>query len=230
MVKPPTVVFFDIDGTLIDTAGAGRAAMLRALSRLSPGASPGEAVDFAGRTDRAIAHDLLRTAGISPDPDTVEVFFQFYCEALPETLAERPEGRVLPHVPEVLESLRNRPDTVLALLTGNIRRGAYTKLAHFGLARYFPCGGFGDRFVDRRMVARDALEAVRRFLSCEPDPQRCFVIGDTVHDLRCARAIGAVPVAVLTGWAQANELAKEKPHAVLETLAELEQLLPPPKP
>ncbi len=225
MRQPPTVVFFDIDGTLIDTAGAGRAAMLRALQRLKPGAKPESPVDFAGRTDRAIAQDLLLAAGLDPDPDTVEVFFQFYCELLPETLCERAEGRVLPDVPEVLDRLQQRHNTVLALLTGNIRRGAYTKLAHFGLARYFPCGGFGDRFVDRRMVARDALEAIRRYLACEPDPRRCFVVGDTVHDLRCARAIGAVPVAVLTGWAEAEELRNEQPYAVLQTLAELEPIL-----
>ena len=224
--EAPTVLFFDIDGTLIRTGGATRAAMARALKALFGIEAATVDVDTVGRTDRAIICDLLELYGIDPEPATLEEFFRTYCALLPETLAARRRGRVLPGVRETLEQFSQRPNTVLALLTGNLRRGAYAKLAHFGLAHYFPCGGFGDHHLDRRDVAREAVEAIRRHLAVEPDPARCYVIGDTVHDIRCAHAIGAVPIAVLTGWTSAAELYAEQPYAVLETLDELQSILP----
>ena len=52
-----------------------------------------------------------------------------------------------------------------------------------------------------------------------------MVIGDTVHDISCARSIGAYAVAVPTGGATREELAAAKPDLLLESLSDAEPLL-----
>lgn len=222
---PRTIIFFDIDGTLIDTAGAGRAAMLRAL-RESFGVEPRIVeVDFAGRTDRAIARDLLLAHGLNADEQTLDRFLSDYVQFLPEELARRPQGRVLPAVHDVLNRLVARHDVAMGLLTGNVREGAYRKLSHFGIDHFFQFGGFGDRWLDRADVARDALDAARMRFGSSVSPGACWVIGDTVHDIACARAIGARAIAVLTGGSAPEALREAGPDAVLQTLAEIDTLL-----
>jgi phosphoglycolate phosphatase-like HAD superfamily hydrolase len=106
---------------------------------------------------------------------------------------------VLPGVAGLLDALRARPDVFLALLTGNFEEGARIKLEHFDLWRYFKCGAFGDDAADRNALVPFALDRAR---ACGLDaiaPEDVFVVGDTPHDVACARAVGAVPVGVATG-------------------------------
>ncbi|RMF58124.1 MAG: hydrolase, partial [Calditrichaeota bacterium] len=132
------LLLFDIDLTLITTAGAGRAAMTRAFQRLF-GASEGlDGVSFAGRTDVAIFKDALRTLELPWSKQREDDFKRLYFANLSEELA-KPNSRkhVKPGVSELLQTLENRPDVVLGLLTGNWRRGAELKLRHFHLWHYF---------------------------------------------------------------------------------------------
>ncbi len=220
-----TVVFFDIDGTLIKTAGASRASMLRALRELYGVQANELYVDAVGRTDRAIVRDLLALHGLEPTDREVERFLARYVEYLPGELRRRPKAHVLPGVPDVLERLSRRPDVAIGLLTGNARHGAYRKLRHFGLDHFFPFGGFGDRWLDRADVAKEALEAAEKSLGQTIDPGKCWVVGDTVHDVTCARAIGAKAIAVLTGWSLVSDLYAVGPDAVIDDLTELDTLL-----
>src|SRR5262249_19131903 len=147
-----------------------------------------------------------------------------YLNLLPATLAEH-QGRVLPGIATLLESLRGRDDVVLGLLTGNVRDGARLKLGHYGLYEHFVCGGFGDEHFDRDDVAREALAAGRRRLNGSVDLARTWVIGDTPLDVRCARCIGARAVAVGTGWHSLDELAATAPDLLVADLTDPGPLL-----
>jgi phosphoglycolate phosphatase-like HAD superfamily hydrolase len=110
-------------------------------------------------------------------------------------------------------------------LTGNVRAGAQAKLGHFQLFDHFAFGGFGDLHFDRDDVAREALSAVQSHLDGEVNPERIWVIGDTPLDVRCARAIGARAVAVVTGWHSQEELSASRPDLLLPDLADPTLLL-----
>ena len=117
------------------------------------------------------------------------------------------------------------PGVVVGLITGNVHHGARIKLGHFGLWDRFSFGGYGDRHADRDDVARDALAAVERHLKRSVDPSNVRVIGDTPHDVRCARAIGARAVGVLTGWHDRAEMLACAPDLLLDDLSDHDALL-----
>lgn len=197
----PKVLLFDIDGTLVLTGRAGVRAMNRACEQVIGHSNALEGVAVAGRTDWIILHDALRAIGHEMDEDLFARLRDTYVTLLREEILLPGEGvkAVLPGVAGLLDALRARPDVFLALLTGNFEEGARIKLEHFDLWRYFKCGAFGDDAADRNALVPFALDRAR---ACGLDgiaPEDVFVVGDTPHDVACARAVGAVPVGVATG-------------------------------
>ena len=179
------IYLFDIDGTLIDTQGAGRDAMIVALAKEFNTHSDFENVVFAGRTDRAIVSDLFQLHSIVDNDTNWNRFCMTFTEHLPEHLKRR-NGRVLPGIVPLLDRLAARSDVVLGLLTGNLREGARWKLSHYGLYDYFTSvngaiGAFGDIHRDRDDVARDALAAEWS----PPRRQRPIGLGNRRHPQRC---------------------------------------------
>ncbi len=218
------VCLFDIDGTLINSGGAGKAAMLEALRTEFGVRETLPSVPFAGRTDRAIGYDLLRAYGVEDDEANWQRLRAAYLTHLPACLARHP-GRILPGVAALLAELRTREGVVVGLLTGNVRAGARIKLEHFSLFQHFAFGGFGDRHLCRDDVAREAIRAAEAHLRTPPHPDRLWVIGDTPLDGRCARAVGARAVAVATGWHSAEQLAAENPDLLLTDLSDPAEVL-----
>jgi phosphoglycolate phosphatase-like HAD superfamily hydrolase len=209
------VLFWDIDGTLLTTGRAGILAWEGATAALL-----GHAVDFAtletaGLTDVEIGAGILRRFGL--DPARLPELVRAYEARLPESLAER-RGQVLPGVREILDSLRGDPGVHALLLTGNTEAGGRAKLRHYGLDRYFAHGAFADGAPDRLAIARRALDLARDLLGGRLALERTYVIGDTPHDVRCAREIGARAVAVASGSYSTAELARHAPWWVLDAL------------
>jgi phosphoglycolate phosphatase len=209
---------FDIDGTLLASGGAGKAALELAFSEIFDIPLRVQ-IPYSGRTDRAIARDLLRTHEIDDSLENWQRLLAGYLARLPDSL-NRHNGRVLPGILAVLDALQQRADVAIGLLTGNVRAGARVKLGHFGLYDHFAFGGFGDHHFDRDDVAREALTAVRAHLGDRATPERVWVIGDTPLDVRCARAIGANVVAVATGIHTCEQLREAKPDLTLADLAD----------
>lgn len=218
------VCFLDIDGTLVSTGGAGQAAFVVTLAKdfgIHDAKSTG--VAFAGRSDKAIAADIMRLHGIEPTPEVWERFRAAYVQRLGEVLPQY-KGRVLPGVVALLERLDERKDTALGLITGNVARAAEHKLRYYELWHWFPFGGFGDEHPDRNDIAAAALAAARSHLSGTAH-RELVVIGDTPNDVRCARAIGALSVAVPTGNTSIDVLRAAEPDVLVETLEDIEPIL-----
>jgi phosphoglycolate phosphatase-like HAD superfamily hydrolase len=217
------VYLFDVDGTLISSGGAGKAALEAGLAELF-GIHEALRIPLSGRTDRAILLDLFQVHSLPDTPENHQRLREAYLRHLPACLT-RCLGRVLPGVTALLEHLKGRRDAAIGLLTGNVRAGARVKLGHFGLFDYFAFGGFGDLHHDRDDVAREALSETRRHLGNDIPAERIWVIGDTPLDVRCARAIGAKAAAVVTGWHAREELAACGPDVLLDDLSDPGPLL-----
>lgn len=220
-----TVLFWDIDGTLLSTARAGIFA-LEDAAEVQLGRRPDfSTLDTAGLTDHAIAALALEREGGDVSERAVHEFIAVYERRLPERLTLR-TGYVMPRVTEVLEALDGRPGVLSLLLTGNTRAGARAKLLHYGLAGHFMDGAddlhgaFSQDLDSRESVARRARELACECLGRSLDPDRAFVIGDTPHDIAAGRAIGARTVVVATGTYGRVELERLEPWLALDELPE----------
>ncbi len=214
---------FDIDGTLLASGGAGKAALESAFTG-EFGVELRVQVPYSGRTDRAIMRDLFRLHDIAETAASLQKLLSGYLHRLPDSLRQH-NGRVLPGIEALLAELRRTPKVAVGLLTGNVQAGARTKLGHFGLFEHFDFGGFGDHHFDRDDVARDALAAVHRCVGPHCTADHVWVIGDTPLDVQCARAIGARVVAVATGVHTRAELAPTHPDLLLDDLSDPAPLL-----
>lgn len=232
--RPMHICFLDIDGTLVLTGGAGKAAFARTFDEDFGVPAIDAEVAFAGRSDRAITMDLFRAHGIAPSPENWERFRTGYLARLGDALADQ-QGAVLPGVNELLAALADRGDVALGLLTGNLRDGARRKLSFYDLWHWFPFGGFGDEYLDRCEIAAAALAAAHDHLrdrgsngspnSVAAEVHQILVIGDTLHDIVCGRSIGARCVAVPTGQSPAEVLRSGEPDVLVETLQDLDPIM-----
>ena len=206
------LVLWDIDGTLVNSAGHGRHAFEDAF-RVVVGREP-EWVDYAGRTDHQIAMSMLN--GSSEHLPAL-------LDLLAVKLAEREEliaaeGHVYPGVPETLAALHEADAVVNSLLTGNIEANAAVKVGAFGLDRWldFEAGAYGSDPHERRS---DLVEIAReRAAARYGEPTGAVLVGDTPLDVLAAREAGARAVAVATGFADPDDLRESRPDALLQDL------------
>jgi phosphoglycolate phosphatase-like HAD superfamily hydrolase len=216
----PTVLLFDIDGTLINAAGAGRRALERAFLRRF---GSGRFLEFAfdGMTDPHIVEAGLRTAGIGGAEIETEMgrMLASYLEILRETCAAATNFRVHAGVEAALEAAARCAAVAVGLGTGNVAEGARLKLDRVGLARHFGFGGYGDDSPDRAtLLAVGARRGAERVGAALEDC-RVVVIGDTPRDIAAARAMGAECAAVATGSYPLEELRALAPTFAFDDLA-----------
>jgi len=213
---------FDIDGTLLVTDGAARESFAAALRDFLGIEDDLRDIGFAGRVEPLILADILRKHRIQLEDGQEARFWNHVFDRM-RTSFHPGRGRLLPGVVELLASLEQESDWVPGLLTGNMTQMARIKLERFGIAERFRFGAFGEEAPDRNALA---VEAVRRVADRYGVPaERCVVVGDTEHDVACARAAGAKVIAVATGGTSRAELETFAPDLVLDDLTGTERLI-----
>jgi phosphoglycolate phosphatase len=218
------LLLFDIDGTLIHSGGAGVHALKSAFKeRFGIDDDLGN-IEIAGMTDSGIVVSILKKHKIPPTTENVSAFLDSYVHFLSSELPRR-KGKLLPGVLELLQRLKSRPHLLLALLTGNVSRGAQLKLEHYGVWHFFEFGAFADDHQDRNRLgpfarARAKEKHGREFAASEID-----VIGDTPRDIACGKALGARTIAVATGTWSRDELGKYEPDFLIDDLSNVETVI-----
>lgn len=221
------VILWDVDGTLVQTAGVGAEAFTTAIETLYGVPAGNHGVSLAGKTDPQIAREILTVLDLHDDAEA----------RLPGLLAEterlvaagrdriRERGLVLPGVPALLKGLRG-PDTVQTVLTGNTAANAAVKLEAFGLPRWLDLevGAYGSDDPDRNALVKIALGRVERRYG-PVDRSRVWVIGDTPLDAACAQAGGVRCLLVASGFAARSALDAAGADHVVDDLTDTEAIL-----
>ena len=220
------MLLFDIDGTLLNSGGAGRRAMDRAFEEVHGIADGFRGIEMAGRTDTIILAEALRKHKIREQAEQIEAFKRHYFELLQDEIRVSNERQgVMPGIRRLLDRLSKHPEVTLGLLTGNWRQSGLIKLRHFGLADFFKAGAFADDAANRDELVPVAVERCHELTGKTPKPGDVWVIGDTPRDVACARPHGARAVAVATGNYSLEELAASKPDALFPDFSDLETFL-----
>ena len=222
------LVLFDIDGTLLNSGGLGRASMQRALGMVF--GSPGNpAYRYDGKTDKQIVRDVMRLEGHSDEhiDSRMEKLIDLYLEGL-RTGAKSGKFnvRALEGVPELLDALEAREDILLGLLTGNVEPGARTKLTAAGInPDRFRVNAFGSDHEHRPELPAIAQRRASETLGLDIAGDRLIVIGDTPADIECGRALGAKAIGVASGHYTVEQLEAHNAYAVFPSLKNTQQVL-----
>jgi len=223
------LVLFDIDGTILLTAGAGRRAITTALREEVGVVDAFQQVRFDGKTDPQIVGELLAAAGHAAphEAERVEALCRRYVALLEAELAH-PESSttVMPGVHDLLDALEARREVVLGLLTGNVAEGAALKLRAAGLApARFAVGAYGSDAAHRPDLPAIAARRAESHFGRVPSGHEVVIIGDTPADVACGAPIGARAIAVATGAYTEADLAACGAHAVFADLSDTRRVL-----
>lgn len=182
-------------------------------------------VSFAGKTDPQIAYELLALTGMSRAAvdERLATLWPIYLDNLRREIREI-EVQVLPGIRPLLTALEeDRDDTVLGLLTGNVREGAQIKLAaaNIGFER-FRVGAYGSDHAERPELPAVAVRRAEAATGHHFRGKEVVVIGDTPNDIACGEALGVRTVAVATGSYTRHQLGECGPDHVFDSLQDLD--------
>jgi phosphoglycolate phosphatase len=220
---------FDIDGTILLTAGAGRRAITAAIGEMVGHSAAFDRIRFDGKTDPQIISEMLEAVGQQGPHSSERV--NSLCRRYVALLAlelERSASRatVMPGVHQLLDRLEAVPDVVLGLLTGNLADGATLKLRAAGLdPGRFRVGAYGSDAAERPDLPPIAAERAQGYFGRVPGGSEVVIIGDTPADISCGQCIGARTVAVATGAFSVSDLEACGAYAVFPDLSDTERVL-----
>ncbi len=228
------LVLWDVDYTLIDSDGVGRELYQAVFGEMFGGDMP-QPESMAGRTDRAIAVEVLTLAGVDEPRGRVDEFHRLMAARAPGLaglVVER--SQVLPGAGEAIAALARLGEAdgpgspadgrgvVQSLLTGNIRPLAEVKLGPLGLTEHLDlnAGAYGSAHEVRAELVHEARRNAARAYTGDFAGDATVIVGDTPLDVEAALATGARAVGVATGRFTVSELAAAGAHAVLPDLAD----------
>ncbi len=221
------LVLFDIDGTLLLSAGAGRRAIHAAFRERGVDLATVSGIRFDGKTDPQIIVELLEAAGHPPPhtPARITELLDLYVSHLERDLTEHGHrSRVMPGIPALLDALEADVGVVLGLLTGNVVTGARLKLVAAGLdPERFVVGAYGSDHHRRNELPPVAARRAEPHFGRVPSGAEVVIIGDTPADVRCGDCIGARTIAVATGGYTVSELEATGADRVFADFAEVER-------
>ncbi|HYJ10297.1 MAG TPA: HAD family hydrolase [Polyangiaceae bacterium] len=220
-LKRPTVLLFDIDGTLVHLGGVGRRAFESAFERLHGRRDACRKLRFDGNTDRSAARFGLEAIGLSASEAAIDALLETYLAELDAEVAraDRATFRIYAGVEATLQAVA-ATSAAVGLGTGNVERAARIKLEQLNLYGYFGFGGFGCDHEQRVEIIRRGAERGAARLGKPLSECRVVVIGDTPRDIDAARGIGAEAIGVGTGAFSAEQLrAHGAPHAFADLTA-----------
>lgn len=215
------LVLFDIDGTLLWPKGVGRESTRRAMREVFGTEAAIDHHNFGGKTDWFTLHELLSEQGYTENRigQMMPVYEQAIARHLTEIISSFPV-QPCPGALELVAELRRR-GLLLGVLTGNVSTTAPVKLRAAGFdPSWFPIGAYGSEAADRNLLPFLALERTRQLLRQPIMPEQVVIVGDTPADVACARALGGIAVAVLTGFSTREAIAEAAPDYVLDDLTQ----------
>ncbi len=214
------LILFDIDGTLLMGKGIGREATRRAMLEVFGSEGTLQSHQFGGKTDWLTLSEVLASLGYTADD--IGGYMPRYERVLAQHMAELIvdfEVNALPGALDVVNHLRQHDAVLIGIVTGNVAMTAPVKLQAAGFdPAWFPIGAFGSEALSRNDLPILAMERASQHLAVAITAQQVTIIGDTLADIECARAVGAQAIAVATGFTAREELVAATPDYLLDDL------------
>jgi phosphoglycolate phosphatase-like HAD superfamily hydrolase len=243
---PPThLILFDIDGTLI----SAKEELAQSTDGHAKDLTLFDEVEFmrqsihevtkmkvapykyrpSGKTDAEIVFELLEDTPFDEKKiyELMPALRDNYLERLKKLFNGPKSTDLMPGLPFLLLELAKREEGLLTLMTGNFEAAARIKLGTQGLEDYFvfEAGAFGDRAKSRMELPALAVEKTKRLTGQDFQGKKVIIVGDTLHDVRCGKPLGAKTIAAATGSYSKDELAAEGPDHLFDDLSDIPKVI-----
>ncbi len=220
------LVLFDIDGTLVNTGGAGSESMRIAFEQIWGISNGFKNIFMMGKTDFSILMEALKNNNLTPDEYKVNDFLENYFQILKQEIKKDRTGKkICPGIIPLLKSLYKRKNYTLSLLTGNYKKSAFIKLNHFNIGHFFHDGAFCDDTEKREEMVPIIKKRIEKKEKTKIQNNDIFVIGDTPSDINAARRNGVHAVGVTTGIHTYKELQSHTPDHLFTDLSDTDRVL-----
>ena len=189
-------IFFDLDGTLVDTAPDMVAVLLRLQDQHNQ-----ERVSFELARNNVSngAIGLLRLAFPHADEDDLQALLEEYLADYQRSLCI--DSDVFPPLRELLDTLdaENRP---WGIVTNKPQRMTNPLVQQLGLSENAVCTVSGDTLTERKPHPAPLLHAAKL---AGVAPEQSVYVGDARRDIEAGRAAGMATVAVGFGYITEHE-------------------------
>lgn len=214
------LLLWDIDGTLLMSKGATREAKAQAMIEVFGVDGEVRTHNFGGKTDWRILHEVLADTDFTSEDigERMARYEVLFAEKLAAVIGNF-DVEALPSALDIVTGLRERDDIMQGIVTGNSSATAPIKLRAAGFdPDWFTVGAYGSEAEDRNDLPKLALQRAIDVAGHDIAPEDVIIIGDTIADVECARALGAVAVIVYTGFAERDALIAAQPDYALDDL------------
>jgi phosphoglycolate phosphatase len=221
------LILFDIDGTLLMSKGIGRESKRRAMQEYYGEVGNIDNHVFGGKTDWYSLIELLEPFGKTSNDIGRELpMFENIMAQHMNDLRNQYVADTIPYAMELVNELRERDDTMVGLVTGNMSKTARIKLEMAGYDfEWFAVGAYGNESPDRNDLPRLAIERAQALTGQTFTGEQVIVIGDTAADIHAAQAVSATSVAVCTGFVHRDKLICQDPDFLLADLSTFVDLI-----
>jgi phosphoglycolate phosphatase-like HAD superfamily hydrolase len=213
-----TLIFFDINGTLIRRDARTDLPYTYALNELLAVENSMAGINTSARSDKDVFMEALEKQNLSFSETLWQDFLVLYRKQL-EIFKTSDVWRENVDAIDFVNSI-SKTQPYLSLITGELSMGAQYKLEKLGIWSHFPTGGFGEDDLTRFGIADQALQKARDHYKQSFD--QLIIIGDTLLDIKTGRHLGAKVISITTGSNTREELASLKPDIIIDKFQDLD--------
>ena len=221
MINKPEMVMIDLDGTLVDSVpdlAYCADAMLAELGM--PARGEAKVRQWVGNgVERLVKRALLDRLDGEPDETLLAKALPIYMMLYKDNVSQR--SHLYPGVKEGLDFLRGA-GYKLGCITNKAAAFTEPLLKDVGIYDYFQIVVSGDTLPVKKPDPRPLLHAAEYF---KVDPGRALMVGDSISDVKAARAAGFHVICVSYGYNHGQDIRDAHPDAVIDSMAELAGLL-----
>ena len=204
-------IFFDLDGTIVDSRDAYIAAAkiaFKTIGQKPPKAKTALEIPRRLEQNQPI-NDLVKAADIHK-------FLDVYLRTYYAISAEK--TKPIPNIATTLETLSKKAKLALITMRRVPKKAITAELEHFGIAKHFT---HIVTALDTHKPKPSPEALIKTVKALGIQMCDCIIVGDSINDIKAGKTAGAKTVAVLTGLYTRQELANEKPDLILENATKL---------
>ena len=217
----PAMVLIDVDGTLVDSVPDLTYCVDEMMKQLNmPTHGEAKVRNWVGNgVERLVRRALIGKLEGEPDEALYEKAYPIFIELYSENTSKR--SCLYPGVEEGLEYLKGE-GYQLGCVTNKAAQFTEPLLKDLGVYDYFSIVISGDTLEKKKPDPMPLLHAAKYF---NVAPEQALMIGDSISDVKAARAAGFRIACMTYGYNHGVDIREAKPDAVMDSMAELPDLL-----